>query len=145
MSAQFPRPTFPEDQTPFERLVAVVACLRGEPGCPWDKVQTERSLLEHMRSECEEVAEAVLADDATGLAEELGDLLFNVVFMTRVAEERGAFSMDDVIRGIIAKLIRRHPHVFENPRRVTMEEVRRQWDEIKAREKGLDPPPSDGV
>jgi MazG family protein len=142
---RFPRPALPEDATPFERLVAVVAHLRGEPGCPWDKEQDERSLLPYMESECREVAEAVRSGDDSGLEEELGDLLFNVVFMTQVAHERGAFGMDDVVERIIEKLIRRHPHVFEHPRHVSMEEVRTQWDRIKAAEKGLDPPPSHGV
>lgn len=131
-------PHLPDE--PFARLRAVVAALRGDPGCPWDREQTIESLLPFMRSECDEVADAVAAGDRAALCEELGDLLFNVLFMSRVAEEEGAFDLDDVIEGIAAKLIRRHPHVFEAPRRISIEEAWQSWQRIKAEEKDLDRP-----
>ncbi len=131
-------PRLPEE--PVARLRAVVAALRGDPGCPWDREQTIESLLPFMQGECAEVAEAVADGDRAALCEELGDVLFNVLFMSRVAEEEGAFDLDDVIAGVTAKLIRRHPHVFESPRRISIDEAWRSWRRIKAEEKGLDRP-----
>jgi len=129
-------PELPGRDRPVERLVAIMAALRGEHGCPWDREQDLKSLLEYMGSEYEEVVAAVQADDPSAIREELGDLLFNVVFMARVAEERGWFDIEDVAREIGDKLIRRHPHVFENPRRLTVEEAGRLWRMLKSREKG---------
>lgn len=129
------KPDLPGSDQPFARLVAIMAALRGDRGCPWDREQDMQSLLGHMGSEYEEVVRAVHADDPSAIREELGDLLFNVVFMARVAEERGWFDIEDVAREIGDKLIRRHPHVFENPRRLTVEEAGRLWKQLKAREK----------
>ncbi len=128
----------PEEAAPFARLVAIMERLRGDSGCPWDRQQDERSLLKHMGSEYGEVVEAVEAGDTASLREELGDLLFNIVFMARVAEEKGQFDIQDVARDIGDKLIRRHPHVFENPRRLTIEEAAQLWQDLKAQEKTPD-------
>jgi ATP diphosphatase len=125
----------PGPERPFARLAAIVAALRSDGGCPWDRAQDLESLLPHMESECREVARAVRAGDAAAIREELGDLLYNVVFMARVAEEAGWFDVRDVAREIGEKLIRRHPHVFADPRRLTLEEAERLWKTLKARER----------
>lgn len=134
--SQFEPPILPDD--PFAKLRAVIAHLRGEPGCPWDREQTLESLMPFMESECREVSEALAGGDRRHLCEELGDLLFNIIFMSRVAEEAGSFDLDDVIRGIGEKLIRRHPHVFAEPREITVDEARESWTRIKAAEKKLE-------
>jgi len=123
-------------QQPFERLVAIMGVLRGEDGCPWDRAQDLESLVAFMGGEYEEVREAIASGDRASIREELGDLLYNVVFMARVAEERGWFDIHDVVREIGDKLVRRHAYVFEEPRRVTLAEANRLWREAKAREKG---------
>lgn len=120
---------------PLARLVAIVARLRGEPGCPWDKAQNLENLLYHLGCEYREVVEAVRSGAPEALKEELGDLLYNVVFMARVAEERGWFTLADVARAVGEKLLHRHPHVFEDPRPVSLEEAGRLWRERKAQEK----------
>jgi uncharacterized protein YabN with tetrapyrrole methylase and pyrophosphatase domain len=125
----------PGEERPFERLVAIMAALRADDGCPWDRAQDLESLLAFMGSEYEEVREAVSRGEPAAIREELGDLLYNVVFMARVAEERGWFDIHDVARAIGDKLIRRHEYVFEAPRRVTLDEANRLWREAKAREK----------
>lgn len=119
----------------FDELVSIMDRLRGEGGCPWDQEQTLASVFECMRGELEEVGEAVVAGDARNLGEELGDLFFTLVFAVRIGREQGAFTMDDVLGGICEKLIRRHPHIFENPTELTTEEVRAQWERIKVAEK----------
>jgi nucleoside triphosphate diphosphatase len=129
------KPVLPGRDRPYERLVAIMAALRGEPGCPWDLGQDLPGLLHYMESEFQEVAQAVHAGDPASLREELGDLLFNIVFMARVAEEQGWFTMEEVASEIGDKLIRRHPHVFTDPRSLSVEEAGRLWQELKAREK----------
>lgn len=119
----------------FLELVSIMDRLRGPKGCPWDKHQTHESLLPHLFSEAKEVQEAVKKQDWENLEEELGDILLQVVFHSQVAREDGRFTIADVIRGISKKLKRRHPHVFGRKKVSTSEEVVRQWDEIKKREK----------
>ena len=130
----------------FDELVAIMDRLRGEGGCPWDQDQTLESVFKCMRGELDEVGEAVATEDGANLGEELGDLLFTLVFAVRIGRENGWFTMDDVLGGICEKLIRRHPHVFENPTELTTEEVLAQWEEIKAAEKDATAKrrPSDG-
>jgi len=135
----------------FERLVEIMDRLRGEDGCPWDREQTYESLRGYLLEECHEVAEALDGDSREALCEELGDLLFQIVFLARLAKEERAFTIEDVVRGIAEKMIRRHPHVFGDASAETSAEVLRNWEEIKRREKGAaedaDPSPSllDGV
>ncbi len=119
-------------------LVAVMDRLRSPGGCPWDARQTHQSLIEYLIEEAYETVEAIEADDDIGLREELGDLLLQVVFHARIAQERaeGAWSIDDVADGIIAKLVRRHPHVFADGAATTAADVEANWHAIKAQEKG---------
>ncbi|HZP90571.1 MAG TPA: nucleoside triphosphate pyrophosphohydrolase [Actinomycetota bacterium] len=117
-------------------LVRVMARLRGPGGCPWDREQTHRTLARHLLEETHEVLDAIDADDRDRLREELGDVLLQVAFHAQMASEEGAWDVDDVARGIIEKLIRRHPHVFGDVRVSGADEVLVNWERIKAEEKG---------
>lgn len=120
-------------------LIAVMDRLRSPGGCPWDARQTHDSLVEYLLEEAYETAEAIEVGSRDDLREELGDLLLQVVFHARIAQEDESdpWDIDDVARGIAAKLIRRHPHVFlEGADATTAEQVESQWHELKAREKG---------
>lgn len=116
-------------------LADVMARLRSPDGCVWDREQTHVSLRKNLIEEAYEVIEAIDLDDADLLCEELGDLLLQVVFHARMAEEEGQFSLQDVINGITEKLIRRHPHVFGSVTVKNSGEVIANWEEIKRREK----------
>ncbi len=119
----------------FERLVEIMAKLRGPDGCPWDKQQDFNSLKPMLVEEVYEVLEAIDNNDFEGLSEELGDLLLHVVFHARMAKESGKFDIDTVIEKICEKLVRRHPHVFGDQTASTPEEVIKNWEAIKAQEK----------
>jgi XTP/dITP diphosphohydrolase len=123
-----------------QQLVAVVAQLRSpEGGCPWDLEQTSESLTPYVIEEAYETVDAIQRQDAAAICEELGDLLLQVVLQAQIASEGGQFNFQDVAQGIHDKLIRRHPHVFGNVKVSNVEEVRRNWEQIKAVEKGEDP------
>lgn len=119
-------------------LVEVMDRLRSPGGCPWDARQTHESLVEYLIEEAYETVEAIEESDRTLLREELGDVLLQVVFHARIAQEDDAdsWSIDDVADGIIAKLIRRHPHVFGDVTADTAAQVEANWHAIKAQEKG---------
>lgn len=119
-------------------LVEVMDRLRSPGGCPWDARQTHRSLVEYLVEEAYETVEAIEDDDDPGLREELGDLLLQVVFHARIAQERAdeGWDIDDVAQGIVDKLIRRHPHVFADSEADTAEQVEANWHALKAKEKG---------
>jgi len=119
----------------FERLVEIMATLRGPNGCPWDKEQDFNSLKPMLVEEVYEVLEAIENNDFDGLSEELGDLLLHVVFHAYLGKETGQFDVNTVIDKISEKLIRRHPHVFGNETAGTAEEVIKNWEAIKAKEK----------
>ncbi len=119
----------------LDDLRAIMAILRGENGCPWDKVQTHASIRRDLLEEAYETATAIDTGDVDNLQEELGDLLLQVVFHARIEEEQGRFDFDDVCDGICKKLIHRHPHVFGNMDLNTPEEVLATWDEVKRQEK----------
>src|SRR6476646_12196786 len=104
-------------------------------GCPWDLAQNFRSIAPYTLEEAYEVADAIARNDLDGLQDELGDLLLQVVFHARMAEEQGAFDFGDVVETITAKLIRRHPHVFGDKHAGDPEKVKGLWEEIKAQEK----------
>jgi len=118
----------------FERLVTLMAQLRGENGCPWDREQTHQSLRQYLLEETYEVLEALDENDYEELKCELGDLLLQIVFHARIAEERGDFDIWDVARCINEKLIRRHPHVFGDLALNSSEEVVVNWEKIKMKE-----------
>ena len=118
----------------FSDLVAVMARLRGPSGCPWDLEQTHASLAPYLLEEAHEVLEAIARGDQTGLREELGDLLPQVVFHSQMAGESGHFTSADVVDSLTRKLIDRHPHVFADVRLGTPDQVLAQWHAIKRRE-----------
>lgn len=119
----------------FNRLVTIMNRLRSPGGCPWDAEQTHESLKRYLLEECYEVMEAIDSGDDGHLAEELGDLLLQPVFHAAIAQERGAFTIDDVITAICDKLERRHPHVFGDQEIRTSEEQIVNWEKIKLGEK----------
>ncbi len=117
-------------------LIAIMAALRDpQTGCAWDIKQTFASIAPYTLEEAAEVADAIAREDLDDLREELGDLLLQVVFHARMAEEEGAFAFPDVVEAITSKLIRRHPHVFGDARGLSADEVKGMWDAIKAQEK----------
>jgi MazG family protein len=110
--------------------------LRDPGGCPWDREQSPADLRSYLLEEAYELAEAIDDGDPAAQREELGDLLFQIVFLARIAKERGEFDVDDVARGVTEKMIRRHPHVFAGGDAADSPAVLRQWEEIKRAEKG---------
>jgi tetrapyrrole methylase family protein/MazG family protein len=125
----------PAGDTPFERLVDLMAILRGPDGCPWDREQTHQTLTRYLVEESYEVLETIEDGDLSKLREELGDLLLQVVFHAQLARESGHFDVHDVSSGIVEKMVRRHPHVFAESDVQTAGQVVQQWEEIKLREK----------
>jgi MazG family protein len=120
----------------FQQLVDIMARLRGPHGCPWDRAQTLESLRAFLLEETHEVLDAIDRGDADALRGEIGDLLFEGVFLAQVAADQGQFTVTDSLRAIAAKLIRRHPHIFDPEGRPleTPGEVHQQWEQIKAKE-----------
>ena len=119
----------------YEELLNVIAQLRSEHGCPWDKAQTHESLIPCLRNECEEVVQAIEQHDEENLCEELGDVLLQVLLHARIAEEEGQFTMADVVNGLAEKMVRRNPHVFGNEEYGSPEQNQARWEEIKRQEK----------
>lgn len=116
-------------------LLKVMARLRSPTGCPWDREQDHRSLRWHAVEEVYELMDAIETGDDQEMAEELGDLLLQVIFHCQLAKERGAFDFETVARRIVEKLIRRHPHVFGDSKVKTVDAVWAQWEQIKKTEK----------
>ncbi|MGQ0614676.1 MAG: MazG nucleotide pyrophosphohydrolase domain-containing protein [Planctomycetaceae bacterium] len=119
----------------FRELIDIIARLRGGQGCPWDREQKMEDLARYIREEAEEVAQAIASKSRADVAEELGDLLFNIVFAARIAEEEGAFDLGLVLTGIRDKIVRRHPHVFGSETAATPEEVLVHWNRVKEEER----------
>jgi uncharacterized protein YabN with tetrapyrrole methylase and pyrophosphatase domain len=124
----------------LDRLVSVFERLRAPDGCPWDRERSLEDLGKYLREECDEVAADIRRlsrgrGDPEALREECGDLLCNLVFTVQIARERGWFGMEEVARGAVEKIVRRHPHVFGTARAETAEEVEALWRDIKAGEK----------
>lgn len=120
----------------YEQLLEIIAKLRSEHGCPWDRAQTHESMIPCLRDECEEVVEAIQNKDDENLCEELGDVFLQVLLHARIAAEEGRFDMSDIIDGLARKMIRRHPHVFgDAPKAMTEEEGLANWKAIKEQEK----------
>ena len=127
-------------------LIEVMAKLRAEEGCPWDREQTWQSLRRYVLEEAHELVDAVDREDPSAVLEECGDLLLEVVFMAQIAHEEGRFGMAEVARGITHKLIRRHPHVFGGQERASnADEALASWEAIKASEKSKRPAEHDSL
>ena len=122
----------------LQRLVEVMDRLRSPGGCPWDAEQTHESLIKYLLEESYEFIDAIETDDRAGMREELGDVLLQVYFHSRIAQDHPSdpFSIEDVAGAIADKLISRHPHVFENLEVSGTDEIIENWEAIKAREKG---------
>jgi len=129
----------------LEKLLLLMARLRGPEGCPWDREQTMSSLRPFILEEAYELVEAINGGETESIREELGDLLLEIVFVNQIAAERKTFGMDEVIRGIHDKLVRRHPHVFETERVSSADRALERWEEIKEREKEKKDSVLDGV
>lgn len=121
--------------TRFLELVRVLRTLRGPDGCPWDRKQTPDSLKRFLIEEAHEVVDAIDRDDASGICEELGDLLFQILFQARIQEEAGSWNLERVLSLAAEKMVRRHPHVFGDARATTDAEIRQNWNRIKRQEK----------
>ena len=122
--------------TSVDKLLDIMARLRDpEKGCPWDCRQTAESISGYTLEEAYEVYDAVAAGDMDALREELGDLLFHIVFYARIAEEQGSFSFSGIVQAACDKMIRRHPHVFGDVKVDSIEDQLKLWEEIKAQEK----------
>ena len=128
-------PDLQGDPRRIETLLAIMARLRGPGGCPWDREQDFASIAPYTIEEAYEVAEAITHGDMAGLKDELGDLLLQVVFHARMAEEERAFSFADVVAAIVDKMVRRHPHVFGGAKVESAEAQTLAWEDHKARER----------
>ena len=124
-----------ENKHDFDSLVSIMDILRSDGGCPWDIEQTHHSIRKCLIEETYEVVEAIDNDDASLLREELGDLLFQVMFHSRIESEKGNFSINDVINDVCSKMIYRHPHVFGSTEADTADKVSKNWEELKKSEK----------
>ena len=120
---------------PIEALLQLIDTLRGENGCPWDRKQTPASMSVYLAEETFEVIEAIEAGDAGAVCEELGDVLFLLLFILRIYDNAGLFDLDAVAGRVTDKMVRRHPHVFGDNRVESASQVRRQWQAIKKTEK----------
>src|SRR5438067_8478720 len=127
----------------FDRLIGIMATLRGPDGCPWDREQTIDTLRPFVLEETYEVLDAIDRHDHTALCEELGDFLFEAVFLAQLESEAGHFTIDDSVKSVADKLVRRHPHVFARGNEAaaidTADRVRTRWEEIKAQERSASP------
>jgi MazG family protein len=125
-----------QDGSTLTRLVAVMRRLLAPDGCPWDREQSFETLRKYALEEACEVIDAIDSGDRKAIREELGDLLLQVVFQAELGRSEGAFAIDDVVSGIVEKLVHRHPHVFGDMDAKDADEVLRNWEKIKAKEKG---------
>lgn len=120
----------------FEDVVKLMAHMRSPEGCPWDREQTIDSFRKYLREESDEALDAIERKDYDNLCEELGDILWHIVFISQIASEEGLFTIDDVVDGLHKKIVRRHPHVFGKMRRLrTSQEVVAEYGKIKALER----------
>jgi tetrapyrrole methylase family protein/MazG family protein len=119
----------------FDHFIKIVSKLRSEKGCPWDRKQSPSSLKRYLAEETNELMEAIDAGNHQHIKEELGDLLYIIILLAQIHSENNTFNMNDVIKAISDKMIRRHPHVFGNEKIETVSELRKKWAEIKNSEK----------
>lgn len=132
-------PQAPTNLKEFNSLIKIISDLRGPDGCPWDKEQTHHTLAPYAIEEVHEMVEAIESADDKHICEELGDVLFQVVLHSQLGQERNAFTIEDVVHGISSKIVRRHPHVFADVKVSGINEVFKNWDEIKQQEKAKNP------
>ncbi len=125
-----------QDGTTLARLVGVMRRLLAPDGCPWDREQTYESLRKYVLEEACEVIDAIDSGERGAIREELGDLLLQVVFQAELGRREGSFAIDDVVEGIVAKLVHRHPHVFGDESAKDSDDVLRNWEKLKTKEKG---------
>ena len=147
-SEPFSAPFSYQELGTFQTLVDIVAKLRAPGGCPWDREQTHDSLKRNLLEESYEVIEAIDQGNPATLSEELGDLMVQIAFHADIAQEAGDFQLEDVLRNINSKLVRRHPHVFADGHAEDAREVERNWEQIKAAErqaKGEKKSPVEGI
>lgn len=124
------------DKEPYiERLIEIIDTLRGENGCPWDRQQTPRSMALYLKEEMFELLEAIESGSPDDICEELGDVLFQILFIARIYQDKGGFSISDVARMNCEKMVSRHPHVFGDERVESVEQIKQKWHEIKQTEK----------
>jgi len=129
----------PNEPNKIDELTALIETLRGANGCPWDRKQTPRSIVLYLIEEVFELAEAIELGNSNAVLEELGDVLFQVLFIIVLFNEKTCFNLDEVIRTNIAKMILRHPHVFGDSSAQTVDAIKKQWYAIKRAEKGPQP------
>ena len=125
----------PQDHPAFDQFVATIAALRAPDGCPWDREQTHSSIAHNMIEEAYEAVDAIEADDAVHLREELGDVLLQVVLQSQIAADAGRFTIDDVAADVNEKMVRRHPHIFGDADAENAAEVLDLWDQVKMAER----------
>ncbi|MEM7646048.1 MAG: nucleoside triphosphate pyrophosphohydrolase [Pseudomonadota bacterium] len=125
--------------TSFQQLLDIVKTLRGPEGCPWDKEQTHKSLTPYAVEEALELEEAIHNEDMENMKEELGDLLFQSVLHSEIADQNGDFNIEDVLQHLNNKMVSRHPHVFSDTQVRNASEVVQNWEDIKAKEKKENP------
>lgn len=130
----------PSREDEFRQLCEIVARLRSDTGCPWDRARKRSEVGHDLIEEAYEVLDALQRSNPSGLSEELGDLLFQILFMARIAEEEGDFDIGSVLTLVTEKMIRRHPHVFAQAGPMDIEEVRRNWQRIKQEIEGRTAP-----
>lgn len=124
---------------PIQELIGIVAALRDpETGCPWDRQQTMETIIPYTLEEIYELVDAIERDSMEDIMDELGDLLFHIIFYSHMAAEAGSFEFTDVVSGVCEKLVRRHPHVFAGQRVDTVEDVKRNWAKMKREENAGD-------
>jgi tetrapyrrole methylase family protein / MazG family protein len=126
----------PADHSEMDRLDGIIDILRGENGCPWDRRQTPRDMVRYLIEEAHELLAAIETDDAVAIREEMGDVLFQILFVARMYREEGRLDLESAARTSREKMIRRHPHVFGEESAEDAEAVRRRWHRIKMAEKG---------
>ncbi|MCP5504748.1 MAG: MazG family protein [Chlamydiales bacterium] len=119
----------------FDRLIEIADALHGPNGCPWDKKQTFQSLRPHVLEEVHELLDSIDEEDFKGMVEELGDILFQILFFAKLGEKSKKFTLEEIITIVSEKLVRRHPHVFGDLKVETSEEVIHHWERVKKEEK----------
>ncbi len=125
------------EQDAFRRFQLLIALLRADNGCPWDRKQTSATIKKYLLAETEELAEAIDQQDPHHVCEEIGDLFYILLMLCRMYEEQDLFTADTALEHIFRKMIRRHPHVFAGKQTGSEEELRQQWEAIKQEEKKI--------